>query len=83
VRHIHPDLRDEEIRAFRISRVRHVFTIPTVGYREIVPPTHTSAPGLSLVNGAQIIGGTLNVNETLALAERAFTRIAEEEGAYA
>jgi protoporphyrinogen oxidase len=78
LRHIHPDLRDEEIRAFRISRVRHVFTIPTVGYSANVPPMGTSLPGLTLVNGAQITGGTLNVNETLALAERAFTHITQE-----
>lgn len=78
LRHIHPDLRDEEIRAFRISRVRHVFTIPTVGYNANVPPMRTSLPGLVLVNGAQITGGTLNVNETLALAERAFAYITQE-----
>jgi protoporphyrinogen oxidase len=79
LRHMHPDLRDEEIRAFRISRVRHVFTIPTIGYSESVPPMRTSLRGLSLVNGSQIVGGTLNVNETLALADRAFAHITEEE----
>ena len=78
LRHIHPDLRDEEIRAFRISRVRHVFTIPTIGYSTNVPPMRTSLPGLSVVNGSQITGGTLNVNETLALARRAFTQITQE-----
>jgi len=78
LRRIHPGLRDEEILAFRISRVRHVFTIPTVGYSANVPPMRTSLPGLALVNSAQITGGTLNVNETLALAERAFAHITQE-----
>jgi hypothetical protein len=31
----------------------------------------TSVPGLFLVNSAHITNGTLNVNETLGLAERA------------
>jgi hypothetical protein len=31
----------------------------------------TSIPGLYIVNSAHIINGTLNVNETIQLAERA------------
>jgi hypothetical protein len=35
----------------------------------------TSVPGLHIVNSAHILNGTLNVNETLALAERASRRL--------
>jgi protoporphyrinogen oxidase len=77
LRLIHPSLRDEEIRAFRVSRVRQVFTIPTIGYSRKLPPMRTSVEELHIVNGAHIVGGTLNVNETLALSERAFALLME------
>ena len=60
----------------RISRVRRVFPIPTLGYSERVPPISTSVPGLHLVSSAQIVNGTLNVNETVELAERAARTLA-------
>jgi protoporphyrinogen oxidase len=83
LRRVHPNLRDEEVLSFRLSRVRHVFTIPTLGYAKSVPPMSTSQEGLFVVNGSQIVGGTLNVNETLALAERAFSHVTEQQAAYA
>ena len=55
---------------FQVARVKHVFPIPTLGYSDRVPPVHTSLPGVFLVNSSQIVNGTLNVNETLQLAER-------------
>ena len=36
----------------------------------------TSMPGLHVVSSAQIVNGTLNVNETVELAERAAREIA-------
>ncbi len=42
--------------------------------RERLPPTTTSVPGLHLVNAAHIANGTLNVNETIQLADRAAAR---------
>jgi hypothetical protein len=37
----------------------------------------TSVPGLHVVNSAHIVNGTLNVNETVQLAERAAARLLE------
>lgn len=68
---IHPGFRREDIACFRVSRVREVFAIPTLGYSKRVPPMATSVPGVRLVTSAQIVNGTLNVNETVQLAERA------------
>jgi protoporphyrinogen oxidase len=68
---IFPDVRDEDVLAFRVSRVRHVFAVPALGYSERLPPMATSVPGLFTVNSAHIVNGTLNVNETLLLADRA------------
>lgn len=70
LRAVYRDVRPEDVSAFRVSRVREVFPIPTIGYSTRLPPTTTSVPGLHLVNSAHIVNGTLNVNETVELAER-------------
>ncbi len=49
--------------------------ISTLDYSTSVPPLATSVPGVYLVNSAQIVNGTLNVNETVQLAERAATAL--------
>jgi len=58
------------VRAFRVSRVRNVFPIATLGYSRCLPPIATSLPGVFLLNSAHIVNGTLNVNETLGLVDR-------------
>lgn len=68
---MHPDLEERHIRAFEVSRVRNVFAVPTLNYSASVPPMTTSVPGLFVVNSSQIINGTLNVEETLGLRDRA------------
>lgn len=68
---MHPDLREDEIEAFQVSRVRQVFALSTLGYSQRVQGPETSIPGLFLVNSSQIVNGTLNVNETVKLAEEA------------
>jgi protoporphyrinogen oxidase len=60
-----------DLLAFRVSRVKHVFALPTLHYSSRLPPMTTSVPGLHLVNAAHIVNGTLNVNETVQLANRA------------
>lgn len=69
LRRMHPHLCDDDLLAFRVSRVRQVFALSTLGYSTRVPSVATSVPGLFLVNSSQIVNGTLNVNETLRLAE--------------
>jgi protoporphyrinogen oxidase len=66
---LYPDFSPADVLAFRISRVRQVFALSTLDYSRRVPPIATSVPGLWLVNSSQIINGTLNVNETMRLAE--------------
>lgn len=68
---MHPHFRPEHVRAFRVSRVREVMPIPTPGYTDRLPPMATSVPGVHVVSSAHIVHGTLNVNETVGLAERA------------
>lgn len=69
LRQMFPHLYDEDLLAFRVSRVRQVFALSTLGYSQRVPAVSTSVPGLYFVNSSQIVNGTLNVNETVRLAE--------------
>lgn len=66
---MHPHFQRENVRCFRISRVRHVLALSTLNYSDRLPPMRTSIPGLYVINSAHIVNGTLNVNETVALAE--------------
>ena len=65
----------EDVLAFKISRVRQVFPIPTLDYSENLPPVKTSLENVFVVNSAQITNGTLNVNETVQLAEKFFEKL--------
>lgn len=60
----------KDVSAFKISRVRNVFPIPTLNYSENLPSIKTSIDGVYIINSAQITNGTLNVNETIQLAEK-------------
>lgn len=75
LRCVHPTLRDEEVVAARVSRAPEVFPIPVLGYSRLAPPVETSVPGVFLASSAQIVNGTLNVNETVTAAERAVPRV--------
>jgi protoporphyrinogen oxidase len=69
LRRMYPDFEEEHILAFRVSRERNVYALSTLGYSKQLPPLQTSLPGVFLVNTAHVVNGTLNVNETLALAD--------------
>jgi hypothetical protein len=66
-----PDLRRDEIAAFKVTRTRHVLALSTLDYSDRLPPMATSLPGLSIVNSAQIVNASLSVNETVNLANEA------------
>jgi protoporphyrinogen oxidase len=67
---MYPLFRRKDVVAFKVSRVRQVFPLPVIGYSETLPGTRTSVDGVYIVNSSHIVNGTLNVNETVALAER-------------
>jgi protoporphyrinogen oxidase len=66
-----PGLSRENVAAFKITRTRHVLAISTLGYSDNLPPMRTSVPGLYIVNSAQIVNGSLSVDETVHLANEA------------
>jgi len=65
---MHPAFSRKTVRTFKISRVPYVFPVPTIGYSDRLPPIETSVPGVFLASSAHIVNGTLNVNETVKLA---------------
>lgn len=74
LRRMYPELADDCVTAFRVSRARHVMALPTLNYSDKLPPMATSIPGVFVVNSAHIVKGTLNVNEVLELADNAFEK---------
>jgi len=66
---MYTDFTRDDLIEFRISRVRHVVSLTTLHYSSKLPPMQTSLPGVFAVNSAHIANGTLNVNETVKLAE--------------
>jgi len=67
---MHPDLRPADVLAFQVARVREMLAVSTLNYSEaVMPPLRTSLQNVFIVNSAQIPNGTLNVNETIGLAE--------------
>jgi protoporphyrinogen oxidase len=67
---MYPAFRRDDVLAFQVARVREVLAVTTLRYSSSrMPPLDTSVPGVHVVNSAQIAQGTLNVNETVTLAE--------------
>jgi protoporphyrinogen oxidase len=66
---MYPHFTRDDLLEFRISRVRHVVSLTTLNYSNQLPPMQTSLPGVFAINSAHIANGTLNVNETVKLAE--------------
>jgi protoporphyrinogen oxidase len=67
---MYPTFRRDDVLAFHLSRARYVLAISTIDYsQQALPAVATSLPGVAVVNSAQIANGTLNVNETLAVAK--------------
>lgn len=72
---IYPELEASDILAFRLARVRNVMAVPTLGYGDIAPTVTTNVDGFHVVNSAQITDGTLNVDATLGVVERALPQL--------
>lgn len=75
LKRMHPGLTDDDLIAIRIARSRHVFPRPQFDHPRTDLPCQTSVPGLSIVNSAHIVNGTLNANETIGLAQREALRL--------
>jgi protoporphyrinogen oxidase len=74
----------DDVLAFRVARAREVQALSTLDYSNTaLPPLDTSLPGVFIANSAQISAGTLNLNETIGLAEKQAARLRGRIGAAA
>lgn len=64
-----PDLKDEDIVVGQVSKARFVITLPEIEYSKKLPDYKTSVPNFYIINSSYIVDGTLNVNETLRVAD--------------
>ena len=66
---MYPDFSEDDVIHWNMSSARRVFALPTLHYSEKLPSVTTCLKGYYIINSAQIINGTLNVNETVQVAE--------------
>ncbi|HMO13898.1 MAG TPA: NAD(P)/FAD-dependent oxidoreductase [Pirellulaceae bacterium] len=72
---MYPSFSREDVVAFKVARARNVMSLPTLDYSNQLTPMQTSVPGLYVINSSYIVQGTLNVNETLQIAQQGFELI--------
>lgn len=77
---MYPELSRENVNFCGVSKARQVFSLPTINYSGKLPGIKTSLENYFIVNSAQIINGTLNVNETIQVAETKLAEILTEYG---
>jgi protoporphyrinogen oxidase len=66
---MYPWLTDENLKFVGVARAKHVITVLTKDYSVNLPAVTTSIPNVYIVNTSYILDGTLNVNETIKVAE--------------
>lgn len=82
LRKVHPHLGPDDVVDVGVSRAREVLALTTLHYSERwLPPVRTSLPNVFVVTSAQIAAGTLNVNETLQVAEAGAAAVGRAVGA--
>jgi protoporphyrinogen oxidase len=77
---MYPQFQASDVLSFQVSRVKYVVAVPTLNYSQTLPPMQTSLAGLHIINSAHILNGTLNVNETVQLAEQAAVMLLSHPG---
>ena len=80
---MYPWLTDNNIRFAGVARAKHVITVAKLNYSDNLPGVRTSMPGVSIINTSHIKDGTLNVNETIRVAETKLKEILSYEKAKA
>lgn len=76
---MYPKLSQNDLNFWGTSKARIVFALPTLNYSKKVPKVTTSLENYYIINSAQIINGTLNVNETIQVAETKLKEILNNE----
>jgi protoporphyrinogen oxidase len=66
---MYPSISDKNIKFVGVARAKHVITVAKLNYSNFLPDIKTSVPNLYIINTSHIKDGTLNVNETVRVAE--------------
>ena len=66
---MYPWITDDNIKFTGVARAKHVITVLTENYSVNLPAIKTSIPNVSIINTSYILDGTLNVNETIRVAD--------------
>lgn len=69
LRQMYPQISEDTIEFMGVARARHVITVARLNYSKFLPDVRTSTNGLFVINTSHIQDGTLNVNETIRVAE--------------
>ncbi len=77
---MYPDISEKDLLFWGVSKAHIVFTLPTLDYSKKLPGIFTSLDNYYIINSAQIINGTLNVNETIQVAENKLKEILNGKG---
>lgn len=72
---MYPEIKKEDIKYVGIARAKYVFALSTLNYSKNLPDIQTGIDNLYIINTAHITNGTLNVNETVQLAEKAVEQV--------
>ena len=75
---MYPGISESDLLFWGVSKARIVFALPTINYSKKLPGISTSLNNYYIINSAQIINGTLNVNETIQVAENKLEEILNE-----
>lgn len=74
---MYPKLGDESIEFAGVAKAKHVITVARLDYSKFLSDIKTSVPNVSIINTSQIKDGTLNVNETIKVAETKLQELLE------
>lgn len=66
---MYPWITDDNLKFAGVARARHVITVLQKEYSKNLPDIKTSIPNVYIINTSYIMDGTLNVNETIKVAE--------------
>ena len=66
---MYPWITNDNLKFVGVAKAKHVITVAKLGYSESLPDVKTSIPGVYIINTSHIKDGTLNVNETVRVAE--------------
>ena len=72
---MYPSVKRKDVLFCGVSKAKNVFSLPTLNYSDNLPVVKTSLENYYIINSAQIINGTLNVNETIQVAENKLAEI--------